>query len=60
MSSEIIKKHLKDMKGQKELDPDFIDLLTMANDTNEEGRDTAIKILAVIKKRYDKSKENNP
>jgi hypothetical protein len=59
MSSGIINKHLEDMKGQKEFDPDFIDLLAMANDTNEDGKETAVKILATIKKRYVESKENN-
>ena len=59
MSSEIIKKYLEDMKMQKEFDSDFIDLLTGSNDIGEEGKETAIKILDIIKKRYDKSKENN-
>jgi len=47
------------MKMQKEFDSDFIDLLTGSNDIGEEGKETAIKILDIIKKRYDKSKENN-
>lgn len=59
MSSEIIKKHLVDMKGQKEFDSDFIDLLSVSNDEGEDGNETAAKILDTIKKRYDKSKENN-
>jgi len=59
MSSEIIKKHLEDMKGQKEFDPDFIDLLSVSNNEGEDGDETAGKILDTIKKRYDKSKEDN-
>jgi len=59
MSSEIIKKHLDDLKKQKGFDSDFVDLLATANDANEDGRDTAAKILEVIKKRYVESKENN-
>lgn len=59
MSSEIIKKHLEDLKKQKEFDSEFVDLLATANDINEDGKDTAARILEVIKKRYVKSKENN-
>ena len=59
MSSEIIKKHLEDLKGQKEFDSDFIDLLVASNDSGEDGKDTAAKILSTIKKRYAESKENN-
>ena len=47
MSSEIIKKHLDDLKKQKGFDSDFVDLLATANDANEDGRDTAAKILEV-------------
>ena len=59
MSSEIIKKHLEDLKGQKEFDPDFIDLLATSNDNGEDGKETAQKILATVKKRYAESKDNN-
>jgi len=59
MSSEIIKKHLEDLKGQKEFDPDFIDLLATSNATGEDGKETTVKILDAIKKRYVESKENN-
>jgi hypothetical protein len=60
MSSEIIKKHLEDLKGQKGFDPDFIDLLAASNDTNEDGKETAAKILSITEKRYVESKKNNP
>lgn len=59
MSSNIIKQHLEEMKKDKELDVEFIQLLSDSNEKNEEGRDTATKILAAIKKRYVESKKNN-
>ncbi len=59
MSSEIIKEHLEAMRGQKELDTDFVDILITSNIENEDGKETAAKILNLIKKRYAQSKENN-
>ncbi len=59
MSSDIIKTHLEEMKKDKELDAAFIQLLSDSNATNEDGKDTAGKILNLIKKRYAESKKNN-
>ena len=59
MSSEIIKEHLEVMRGQKEFDTDFVDILITSNTENEDGKETAAKILNLIKKRYAQSKENN-
>lgn len=59
MSSEIIKQHLETMKKDKALDAEFIQFLSDSNEKSEEGRDTAAKILAAIKKRYVESKKNN-
>jgi Arc/MetJ-type ribon-helix-helix transcriptional regulator len=59
MSSEIIKKHLEEMKKQNKFDTDFVDALIVSNDEDEEGKETADKILNLIKQRYAKNKENN-
>jgi len=37
MSSELIKKHLEELKRQKKFDEGFIDILTEANETSEAG-----------------------
>lgn len=58
MASELIKKHLEILKGQKKFDEGFIDILTEANETSEEGATTANRILDLIKQRYAKNKKN--
>ena len=58
MASELIKKHLEELKSQKKFDENFIDILTEANETSEEGATTANRILELIKKRYVESKKN--
>ncbi len=58
MSSELIKKHLEELKSQKKFDGNFIDILAEANETSEEGATTASRILDLIKKRYVESKKN--
>ena len=58
MSSELIKKHLEELKSQKKFDDGFIDILAEANETSEDGATTADRILDVIKKRYAESKKN--
>ena len=58
MASELIKKHLEELKSQKKFDEDFIDILTGVNETGEEGATTANLILELIKKRYVESKKN--
>ena len=58
MASELIKKHLEELKSQKKFDESFIDVLTEANETSEEGATTANRILELIKKRYVESKKN--
>jgi len=58
MSSELIKKHLEELKRQKKFDEGFIDILTEANETSEEGATTANRILDLIKQRYVKNKKN--
>jgi len=45
MASELIKKHLEELKSQKKFDEGFIDILTGANETGEEGATTAGRIL---------------
>lgn len=59
MGSEIIKKHLEEMKNQNKFDAEFVDLLVSSNEDNEEGKETADKILGLIKKRYAENQKNN-
>ena len=58
MASELIKKHLEELKSQKKFDEGFIDVLTEANETSEEGATTASRILDLVKQRYVESKKN--
>lgn len=58
MSSELIKKHLEELKSQKKFDEGFIDILTEANRTDEDGNAIAEKITKVIKKQYAENKQN--
>ncbi len=58
MSSEIIKKYLESLRGQKQYDDEFIDVLSTCNKEDEDGKITAVKILKLIDKRYAESKEN--
>ena len=58
MSSELIKKHLEELKRQKKFDEGFIDILAEANETSEEGATTASRILDLVKQRYVESKKN--
>lgn len=58
MPSELIKKHLQELKSQKKFDDGFIDALSDANEKNEAGETIARRILDLVKSRYAKSKEN--
>lgn len=58
MASELIKKHLEELKSQKKFDDSFIDILAESNENEEDGETTTGKILKLIKQRYDKNKEN--
>ena len=58
MSSELIKKHLEDIKSQKKFDDGFIDALTNANRINESGDITAGKIIEIVKQRYVENKKD--
>ena len=58
MASELIKKHLEELKRQKKFNEGFIDILTEANETSEDGATTAARILDIIKKRYVENKKN--
>lgn len=58
MASELIKKHLEELKSQNKFDADFIDILFRANDTNEDGKVIAEKIKQVIKRQYAENKQN--
>lgn len=58
MSSELIKKHLDELKSQKKFDEGFIDLLADSNKDNEDGASTADKIVELVEKRYVESKQN--
>ena len=57
MPSELIKKHLEELKSQKKFDDGFIDILIESNQSSEDGDVTAKKITDLIKQRYAKSKE---
>jgi len=59
MASELIKKHLEELKSQKKFDDGFIDLLSDSNQNDEDGATTADRIVELIEKRYVESKENN-
>lgn len=58
MSSEIIKKHLEELKAENKKDSDFVALLQQSNEKNEAGDITAEKIVALINKRYVESKKD--
>lgn len=58
MSSELIKKHLEELKSQKKFDDGFVAILTEANETDADGEVIAEKIIKVIKKQYAENKEN--
>ena len=58
MASELIKKHLEDLKSQKKLDEDFIEILLKTNEADENSDVMAEKIIKVIKKQYAENKEN--
>lgn len=58
MSSEVIEKYLERLKKQNQFDKDFVDILCKSNELDEEGEKTTSNILDLIKKRYDKNKEN--
>lgn len=58
MASELIKKHLDELKSQKKFDDGFITILIEANKTDEDGETTAGRILDLIKQRHAKIKEN--
>ena len=58
MASELIKKHLEELKGQKKFDDGFIDLLTDSNQNEEDGSTTANRIIELVDKRYVKNKQN--
>lgn len=58
MASELIKKHLEELKSQNKFDEGFIDILAKSNESSEGGETTAGEILKLIKQRYAKSKEN--
>ena len=58
MSSEIIKKHLEELRAEKKTDSSFIDILNQSNETSEDGDVTAEKIITVIDKRYVENKKD--
>lgn len=58
MASELIKKHLEELKSQKKFDDGFIDLLSDSNQNDEDGATTADRIVELIEKRYVESKQN--
>jgi hypothetical protein len=58
MPKEFIKNHFENLKSQKKFDDGFISLLTESNETGEDGKITAGKILKLIKERYAQSKKN--
>jgi hypothetical protein len=58
MPSELIKKHLEELKSQKKFDDGFIDMLMESNEADEDGKATAGKILKLIKEKYAQSKKN--
>ncbi len=58
MASELIKKHLEELKSQKKFDEGFIDLLADSNQNGEDGSATANRIIELVEKRYVESKQN--
>lgn len=58
MSSELIKKHLEELKSQNKFDNGFIDILAKSNESGEGGEVTAKEILKLIKERYVENKKN--
>ena len=58
MASELIKKHLEELKSKKRFADGFIDILAEANETSEEGATTASRIFDLVKQRHAESKQN--
>ena len=58
MASELIRKHLEELKTQKKFDEGFIDLLVDSNQNDEDGSATANRIIELVEKRYVESKQN--
>ena len=58
MASELIKKHLEELKRQKKFDEGFIDLLIDSSQNEEDGSTTANRIVELVEKRYVENKQN--
>ena len=58
MSSVLIKKFLKSLREDKKYDKDFIDILSVCNETGEDGDITADKINKLLDIRYAENKKD--
>jgi hypothetical protein len=54
----MIKKYLDDLRKEGKYDNEFIDILTVGNEQDEDGEVIAAKIMESINKRYAESKKN--
>lgn len=55
---ESIKEYLEVIKSKENYDTEFINELIKSYDLNEDGTIIAARIIEIISKRYDKSKEH--
>lgn len=58
MASEIVQKLLEELKSSQKFDESFLDILKESNSGGKDGKTTSLEIIGLIRKRYDKSKEN--
>ncbi|HUW24365.1 MAG TPA: hypothetical protein VMW04_01925 [Patescibacteria group bacterium] len=58
MNSTTIKKYLNDLREEGKYDNEFIDILTVGNEQDEDGEVIATKIMGSINKRYAEDKKN--
>lgn len=57
MNSKTIKKHLELLKSENKYDEEFIEVLRVCNEENEEGEIVAEKVIEAISNRYAESKK---
>jgi hypothetical protein len=58
MSEKNIKRYLDILKKDDKYDKEFIDILTVGDIKNEDGKTIAAKVIESIKRRYDENKKN--
>ncbi|MHA1169156.1 MAG: hypothetical protein ACTSRU_15120 [Candidatus Hodarchaeales archaeon] len=59
MPSRIVKTKLESMKAQEGSDSELITILNDSNESNEDGKETARKLIELMSKRYVENQENH-